>query len=136
MVANWRVARPRRLPLPSQRRKGHPGIQAVCALRFLYSNTLHLAVSVDHIPLPRYEKRLPVILSPAEVKLLLEAPQDLEYRTILSTMYAAGTRISEVAQLRVPDIDSGRGVIWVRGAGQKLLRNGVIASVATAVSFR
>lgn len=90
-------------------------IQAVCALRFLYSNTLHLAVGVDRIPLPRYEKKLPVILSPAEVKLLLEAPKDLAYRTILSTMYAAGTRISEVAKLQVPDIDSGRGVIWVRG---------------------
>jgi integrase/recombinase XerD len=90
-------------------------IQAVCALRFFYSNTLHLSVSVDRIPLPRYEKKLPVILSPAEVKLLLEAPKDLAYRTIFSTMYAAGTRISEVAQLHVPDIDSGRGVIWVRG---------------------
>jgi integrase/recombinase XerD len=90
-------------------------IQAVCALRFLYSNTLHLAVGVDRIPLPRYEKKLPVILSPSEVKLLLEAPKDLAYRTILSTMYAAGTRISEVAKLQVSDIDSGRGVIWVRG---------------------
>jgi integrase/recombinase XerD len=90
-------------------------IQAVCALRFLYSNTLHLSVSVDRIPLPRYEKKLPVILSPAEVKLLLEAPKDLGYRTILCTMYAAGARISEVARLHVPDIDSGRGVIWVRG---------------------
>ena len=48
-------------------------IQAVCALRFLYSNTLHLPISVDRIPLPRYERKLPVILSPAEVKLLLGA---------------------------------------------------------------
>jgi hypothetical protein len=67
-------------------------IQAVCALRFLYSNTLHVPVSVDRIPLPRYEKKLPVILSPAEVKLLLEAPKDLAYRTMLSTMYATGVR--------------------------------------------
>ena len=41
-------------------------IQTVCGLRFLYSNTLHRSVSIDRIPLPRYEKKLPVILSPAE----------------------------------------------------------------------
>lgn len=90
-------------------------IQAVCGLRFLYSNTLHLSVSVDRIPLPRYEKKLPVIMSPAEVKLLLETPKNLAHRAILTTMYAAGPRISEVAKLKVADIDSSRNVIWIRG---------------------
>ena len=95
-------------------------IQAVCALRFLYSSTLHLAVGIDRIPLPRYQKKLPLILSPTEVKRLLEAPKNLGYRAILSTMYATGTRVSEVARLKVPNIDSGRGVIWVRdGKGHK-----------------
>lgn len=90
-------------------------IQAVCGLRFLYSNTLHLSVSVDCIPLPRYEKKLPVIMSPAEVKLLLETPKNLAHRAILTTMYAAGPRISEVAKLKVADIDSSRNAIWIRG---------------------
>jgi len=95
-------------------------ILAVCALRFLYFNTLHVPVTVDRIPLPRYEKKLPMILSPAEVKLLLEAPKDLAYKTMLSTMYAAGIRVSEVAHLHVSDIDSQRGVIWIRsGKGHK-----------------
>jgi integrase/recombinase XerD len=90
-------------------------IQAVCALRFLYSNTLHRAVGIERIPLPRYEKKLPVILSPVEVKRLLETPKNLSHRTILTTMYAAGPRVSEVATLKPSDIDSGRGVIWIRG---------------------
>jgi len=95
-------------------------IQAVCALRFLYSNTLHRAVGIDRIPLPHYEKKLPVILSPAEVKRLLETPKNLSHRTILTTMYAAGPRVSEVATLKASDIDSGRGVIWIRsGKGRK-----------------
>lgn len=51
-------------------------IQAICGLRFLYTNTLHLQVGMERMPLPRYEKKLPVILSPAEVKLLLEAPKN------------------------------------------------------------
>ena len=90
-------------------------IQTVCGLRFLYSNTLQRAVSIDRIPLPRYEKKLPVILSPAEVKRLLETPRNLSHRTILTTMYAAGPRVSEVATLKASDIDSGRGLIWIRG---------------------
>ena len=101
-------------------------IQAVCALRFLYSNTLHVPVSVDRIPLPRYEKKLPVILSPAEVKLLLEAPKDLAYRTMLSTMYATGVRVSEVAHLHVSDIDSKRGVLWIRGGKGHKDRQGLL----------
>jgi len=90
-------------------------IQAVCGLRFLYSNTLHLQVGIERIPLPRYEKKLPIILSPLEVKLLLEAPKNLLHRTILTTMYASGPRVSETSRLQVPVIDSGRGVIWIRG---------------------
>ena len=95
-------------------------IQTVCGLRFLYSNTLHRSVGIDRIPLPRYEKKLPVILSPAEVQRLLETPKNLSHRTILTAMYASGPRVSEVATLKPSDIDSGRGVIWIRaGKGRK-----------------
>ena len=73
-------------------------IQAVCALRFFYQNTLHRRIEIDRIPLPRYEKKLPVILSKAEVKALLEAPRNLKHRAMLATMYGAGLRVSEVAK--------------------------------------
>jgi site-specific recombinase XerD len=90
-------------------------IQAVCALRFFYQNTLHRRIEIDRIPLPRYEKKLPVILSKAEVKALLEAPKNLGHRAILATMYGAGLRVSEVTSLKVSDLDRQRRVIWVRG---------------------
>jgi len=90
-------------------------IQTVCALRFFYSNTLHRRIAIDRIPLPRYEKKLPVILSKAEVKTLLEAPRDLKHRAMLATMYGAGLRVSEVSRLKVCDLDRERRVIWVRG---------------------
>jgi integrase/recombinase XerD len=92
-----------------------PYIQSVCGLRFLYTNTLHLQIGIERIPLPRYEKKLPVILSPEEVGLMLVAPKNLGHRAILTTMYATGPRVSEVSRLKVPDIDSGRGVTWIRG---------------------
>src|SRR5580700_7370009 len=90
-------------------------IQAVCALRFFYRNTLNRKIEIDRIPLPRYEKKLPVILSKAEVKALLEAPKNLGHRAILATMYGAGLRVSEVTNLKVQDLDRDRKVIWVRG---------------------
>jgi integrase/recombinase XerD len=90
-------------------------IQAVSGLRFLYTNTLHLQVGIERIPLPRYEKKLPVILSPEEVRMILAAPKNLGHRAILTTMYASGPRVSEVAKLKVTDIDSARNVIWIRG---------------------
>lgn len=90
-------------------------IQAVCGLRFFYRNTLNRKIELDRIPLPRYEKKLPVILSKEEVKALLEAPRNLSHRAILATMYGAGLRVSEAANLKVRDLDGDRKIIWVRG---------------------
>jgi integrase/recombinase XerD len=95
-------------------------MMATCALRFLYQNTLRRRIDIDRIPLPRYEKKLPIILSKTEVKALLEAPRNLKYRVMLATMYGAGLRVSEVTKLKVSDLDRERRVIWVRGGkGQK-----------------
>ena len=90
-------------------------IDAVCALRFFYENTLHQRIETDRIALPRYKKRLPVILSKAGVKVLLEAPKSLKHRASLATMYGAGLRVSEVTSLKLHDLDRERRVICVRG---------------------
>ncbi len=95
-------------------------IQAVCGLRFFYRNTLNQKIEMDRIPLPRYEKKLPLILSKDEVKALLEAPKNLGHRAILATLYGTGLRVSEVTNLKVSDLDRARKVIWVRrGKGHK-----------------
>jgi integrase/recombinase XerD len=90
-------------------------IQAVCGLRFFYRHTLNRRVEIERIPLPRREKKLPIILSKEEVKALLTAPKNLGHRAILAVMYGAGLRVSEVTRLNVHDLDRGRGVIRVRG---------------------
>jgi site-specific recombinase XerD len=90
-------------------------IQAVAALRFFYRNTLHRKIDVDRIPLPRYEHKLPVILTKEEVKRLLEAPKNLGHRAILATLYGTGLRVSEVTHLKVSDLDRDRKLIHVRG---------------------
>lgn len=49
-------------------------IQSVCGLRFFYTNTLNRKVEIERIPLPRYEKKLPVILSKERSKRCLRLP--------------------------------------------------------------
>jgi site-specific recombinase XerD len=54
------------------------------------------------------------------VQALLEAPRNLRHRTMLAILYASGLRVSEVARLKVADLDRTRNVIWVRsGKGRK-----------------
>jgi integrase/recombinase XerD len=95
-------------------------IQAVCALRFFYTQTLHRKIEIERIPFPRRSRKLPSILSRDEVQALLEAPRTLRHRALLATLYGAGLRVSEVTQLKVADIDARRSVLWVRqGKGRK-----------------
>ena len=98
-----------------------PGLnQIVCALRFFYGVTLGEAEIPERIPYARQPRKLPVVLSADEIVRFLEAVSSLKCRAALTTAYAAGLRASEVAGIRVADIDSARGVIIVRhGKGGK-----------------
>lgn len=60
------------------------------------------------------------MLSADEVVRFLEATPSLKSRTALTTVYAAGPRVSEVVLLKISDIDSHREVIRVeQGKGGK-----------------
>jgi integrase/recombinase XerD len=72
------------------------------------------------IPAPKKPHKLPVVLSPEEVQQFLGSVANTKHRTILTTCYAAGLRISEAVRLKPIDIDSQRMVIRVdQGKGQK-----------------
>ncbi len=89
----------------------------MAALRFLYQKTLKRRdLDFDDIPFPKAPKKLPVILSPREVKLLINAASNLMHRTILMVLYGTGMRRTEVRMLKVEDIDSERMVIRIRKA--------------------
>jgi len=94
--------------------------QTVCALRFLYRNTLGKEWALPYIPAPKREKRLPVVLSQEEVSRFFENLPNLKHRALIMTAYATGMRVSEVASLRTADIDSDRMMIRVdQGKGRK-----------------
>lgn len=86
---------------------------AVCALRFFYTVTLALSLSVRRIPFAKRVRRLPVVLSREEVARLLAHASSLKARAILTTIYDCGLRLNEVRLLKNTDIDSKLGVIRV-----------------------
>ena len=93
---------------------------AISALRFLYRITLHKDWSLTEvIPTPKKPKKLPIVPSPEEVLQFLGSVWNIKHRTILTTCYAAGLRVSEAICLKVTDIDSKRMVIRVeQGKGR------------------
>jgi integrase/recombinase XerD len=96
-------------------------IIAVAALRFLYKVTLRKDWRLEEIiPTPKKPQKLPNVLSPEEVLRFLACVRNIKHRTILTTCYAAGLRVSEAICLKVTDIDSERMVIRVQqGKGRK-----------------
>ena len=94
--------------------------QVVCALRFFYGVTLDQAIIPERIPYAREPRKLPTVLSAEEVVRFLEAVSSLKSRVALTTAYAAGLRVSEVAALKVADIESDRMVMRIEnGKGGK-----------------
>ncbi len=95
-------------------------VQAYSSLKFFYSDCLERPWELEKIPRPKTEKRLPVVLSPEEVKSILHHTNNTKYKTILMTIYSAGLRLSEALNLRIKDIDSKRMTIRVeQGKGKK-----------------
>gem|GEM_PF-4376582 len=59
---------------------------------------------------------MPNVLSKTDVVKLLNSVENLKHRTVLTTIYSAGLRISEVLLLRIEDIDSKQGHIFIKSA--------------------
>jgi site-specific recombinase XerD len=93
---------------------------AICGIKFFYEHTLKRDwTTLDFVRAQR-EKKLPVVLSPEEVRLILGNVRLLRYRVCLSTIYSCGLRLQEGTHLQITDIDSARMVIHVRqGKGAK-----------------
>ena len=92
----------------------------VSALRFLFTVTLDRPDLSRRLVLARYPLKLPAVLSVEEVGRLLESAPRIKYKAILGAAYGAGLRVSEVAALKVDDIDSTRMLIRVeQGKGRK-----------------
>lgn len=93
---------------------------AVSALRFLFTVTLKRQDLARALVIVRHLRKLPEVLSIEKAARLPEAAPGLKYKAALGVAYSAGRRVSEVAHLKVDDIDSTRMLIRVeQGKGRK-----------------
>jgi site-specific recombinase XerD len=94
--------------------------QALNAARFFFVEVLKRPFVLEGLRYQRPPRRLPVVMSAAEVLRLLDGAQSLRDRALLETAYATGMRLGEVTRLLITDIDSQRMVVRIeQGKGRK-----------------
>ena len=94
-------------------------------LRFLSAEGVMGSALLDTFHQPRVGRRLPRTLTQREVNRLLAAaeaestPLGLRDQALLQTLYATGARVSELARLRLQDVDFEAGTLRCLGKGNK-----------------
>ncbi|EAQ75559.1 integron integrase [Synechococcus sp. WH 5701] len=94
--------------------------QALSALLFLYRTVLSGDVgNLEGVVRARQRKRLPVVLTVAEVKAVLSQLEGVE-QLVAQLLYGSGLRLMEALRLRVKDVDCQARQLTVRsGKGDK-----------------
>jgi integrase/recombinase XerD len=93
---------------------------ALCGIKFFFERTLRREWKTFEFLRPPKEKKLPVVLSVAEVRNVLAQVRRPPYRVCLTTIYACGLRLLEGVHLQVKEIDGERQVLHIdQGKGGK-----------------
>jgi site-specific recombinase XerD len=91
----------------------------ISALNFYYSTMMGMDFS-SKIKRPHKDKQLPIILSEQEVKRICTSTNNIKHKLMMMLVYSAGLRVSEVAKLRIQDLDSDRMLVYInRAKGRK-----------------
>lgn len=92
--------------------------------KFLLREKITSADPSNLIETPKVDKKIPSFLILEEVEKILKAPdlkkiQGARDKAILELMYAAGLRVSELAGLKVGDVNMDVGFVKCKGKGSK-----------------
>lgn len=97
------------------------------AIKCYYEHTLEMPREYYSITRPKKSTDLPNVLSVEEVRLILNQPKNIKHRAILHTIYGAGLRIGEIIRLRITDIRSVDGYIFIKDSKGKKDRHTVLS---------
>lgn len=89
------------------------------AMKFYYEQVLGREKFFWEIPRPKKPLLLPKLLNETELTKLFNALTNKKHKAMLFTAYSAGLRVSEIVNLKLADIDSGRMQIHIRNAKGK-----------------
>ncbi len=84
------------------------------SIKFYYEIVLDMPNRFYEIERPRKQEKLPEILSKKEVIAIINNTNNLKHRCIVSLLYSAGLRRSELLNLKLTDINSERMLIHVK----------------------
>ncbi len=90
--------------------------QTVNSIKFYFEAVMGMPNRFYAIERPRKQRQLPKVLSKKEVLDLINSTNNLKHRCIVSLLYSAGLRRSELLNLKLEDIDGKRMLICVRAA--------------------
>ncbi len=85
----------------------------------------HIRINpTENLTAPRRPQKLPRHLTEEETERLLDAPntaqpEGVRDRAVLELLYATGVRVSELASLRLDQVDLEQGLLHCRGKGSK-----------------
>jgi len=97
------------------------------AIKSYYEHVLDKPREYYTITRPKPSKDLPNTLSEAEVLAIINAPENIKHKAILHTIYSAGLRIGEVIRLRVMDVRSDDGYLFIKDSKGKKDRHTVLS---------
>lgn len=89
------------------------------AVKFYFEQVLGREKFFWEIPRPKKPQLLPKLLNEEEIRRVFTALGNRKHKAMLFTAYSAGLRVSEIANLKIADIDSGRMQILIRQAKGK-----------------
>jgi site-specific recombinase XerD len=93
---------------------------AVSSLRFFFKRVVDRPDIFVKLEVPKKEKKLPFVLSPEEIKSMIDVTEHQKSRIILKLLYSSGLRVSELVNLTPQDLDFTQKIGWVRkGKGNK-----------------
>ena len=101
--------------------------QLINAIKAYYEHVLNLPREYYNIKRPKKTDTLPGVLSEDEIMTIINAPKNIKHKAILTTIYSAGLRISELINLRVTDIRSDEGFILIKDSKGKKDRKTVLS---------
>ncbi len=86
------------------------------AIKFYYEQVLGKPREHYDVQRPKSSKTLPNVLSKKDILALLKHTTNIKHKTILALIYSAGLRLNELINLRIEDIHTEEGYIFVRNA--------------------
>tara|TARA_R110002126_G_scaffold291172_1_gene450677 strand:- start:4990 stop:6102 length:1113 start_codon:yes stop_codon:yes gene_type:complete len=101
--------------------------QIINAIKAYYEHVLKLPREYYEIQRPKKSISIPNVLSKEEVLKILQHPQNIKHKAILWTIYSAGLRISEVLNLRITDIHSKEGYLFIKDSKGKKDRKTILS---------